>query len=55
MANSEVFIILANLMSKEGILNSESKEEVDELLKHIKNKNIKIYSFAVGHIEMTQI
>lgn len=38
MANSEVFVVLANLMSKEGVLNNESKNRVDELLKRIKNK-----------------
>lgn len=41
--SNEVFIVLANLMDKNGELNKESKKRVDELIRVIgiqKNKNI---------------
>ncbi len=38
MVKGDIYIVLANLMNKKGILNIESKNRVDELLTSIYNK-----------------
>ena len=46
LKNNEIFIVLANLMNKNGELNTESKQRVDELIKITKDKKNKNIIFC---------
>ena len=44
MVKDDIYIVLANLMNKKGILNTESKNRVDALLRSINNKKNQKYN-----------